>query len=171
MVWHCKTPAEWGAQCKKPCNATQDTIDAASGDLSRDAGELDAMTVSFSRLPPTPRTPHRTAPARADRSAYHESDLTTLGRHPPLPLAGPSLRRQTLQLLGREREVDWVAKSLRQHGTTVVWGAPGEGKTSVAMEAACRLQEANELLLAVVIDLKGVQCAGPPECMQFTWFW
>ena len=76
---------------------------------------------------------------------------------PLVPLLGSPLRRAAIQLVGRKLDVEWVEKRLRRHGTAVVWGGPGEGKTSVAMEAACRLQEAGELLLAVVIDMNGAR--------------
>ena len=132
-------------------DAAQDVTDAANAAFGELADELDAITVSL--LPPPPA--QSTTAAEADHSACWDAHRGTQGTRPPPPLPAPMLRRQAQQLIGRRREVDWVASSLRRHGTTIVWGAPGEGKTSVAMEAACQLQEAGELLFAVVIDMKG----------------
>ena len=44
-------------------------------------------------------------------------------------------------LFGREDEVQQVVDSLTRHRAAVVWGGPGEGKSSIAMEAACQLWE------------------------------
>ena len=76
---------------------------------------------------------------------------------PPFPSLGSAPRRSALQLIGREPDVAWVTGWLQRRGTAFVWGGPGEGKTSVAMEAACRLQEDGLLLDAVVIDMNGVR--------------
>ncbi len=69
------------------------------------------------------------------------------------------LCRNTRNLIGREQQVSAVLESLRQHGAAVIWGSPGEGKTSVAAEAGCRLQEdvSAAIKLSVVIDLNGVR--------------
>ena len=52
-----------------------------------------------------------------------------------------TLSRTTDSLVGREAEVKVVLASLRQHGAAIIWGGPGEGKTTVAMEAAARLHD------------------------------
>ena len=71
---------------------------------------------------------------------------------------GPSvwtLSCTTDSLVGREAEVKVVLASLRQHGAAVIWGGPGEGKTTVAMEAAARLRELEPALSAVEVDMQG----------------
>jgi len=45
-----------------------------------------------------------------------------------------TLTRMTEDLVGREADVTAVLDSLRK-GAAVIWGGPGEGKTTVAMEA------------------------------------
>ena len=68
-----------------------------------------------------------------------------------------SLFRSTRNLVGREREVQAVSQSLRQHGVAVIWGSPGEGKTAVAAEAGCRLLEdaSAGIRVSAVLDLRG----------------
>ena len=44
-------------------------------------------------------------------------------------------------LVGRDEEVQWLMDTLKARKTVVVWGGPGEGKSAVAAEAACRLWE------------------------------
>ena len=68
-----------------------------------------------------------------------------------------SLCRNTRHLVGREQQVTAVQKSLQQRGAAVIWGSPGEGKTAVAAEAGCRLQEDAGacIRLSVVLDMKG----------------
>ena len=69
-----------------------------------------------------------------------------------------SLCRTTRNLRGREQQVEAVLGSLHRHGAAVIWGSPGEGKTAIATEAGCRLQEdpAAAISLSVVIDMNGV---------------
>ena len=47
-------------------------------------------------------------------------------------------------LLGREAEVQQVMDSLTKHHAAVIWAGPGEGKSSLAREAGCRLWEAEK---------------------------
>ena len=71
-----------------------------------------------------------------------------------------SLYRTTRKLVGREEQVNAVLESLREHGAAIVWGSPGEGKTAVAAEAGCRLQEdaSAAVSLSVTIDMSSA-CA------------
>ncbi len=66
-----------------------------------------------------------------------------------------TVTRETHQFVGRTEEVSSVLESVRKHGAAVIWGGPGEGKTTIAKEAACRLQEDGSLRLTVVIDMQG----------------
>ena len=56
------------------------------------------------------------------------------------------LHRVAQPLLGRDAEVQHVMDSLLKHHAAVIWGGPGEGKSSIAMEAGCRLWEADRSL-------------------------
>ena len=56
------------------------------------------------------------------------------------------LHRIAQPLLGREAEVQQVLKCLLEHHAAVIWGGPGEGKSSIAMEAGCRLWDAEKCL-------------------------
>ena len=56
------------------------------------------------------------------------------------------LHRIAQPLLGREEEVQAVMSNLLEHHAAVVWGGPGEGKSSIAMEAGCRLWDAEKCL-------------------------
>ena len=56
------------------------------------------------------------------------------------------LWRITGALVGRESEVQQVINSLDRHRAAVIWGGPGEGKTSIAMEASCRLWDTSKCL-------------------------
>ena len=64
---------------------------------------------------------------------------------------------RTQNLVGREQQVAAVLGSLHTHGAAVVWGSPGEGKTAVATEAGCRLQNdvTANICLSVIIDING----------------
>ena len=73
------------------------------------------------------------------------------GRRPALW----TLSRTTNSLVGREAEVEAVLASLRQQGAAVVWGGPGEGKTTIAMEAAARLRGLEPALSAFEVDMRG----------------
>ena len=43
---------------------------------------------------------------------------------------------------------------LRADRAVVLWGGSGEGKTTVAREAACRMQETGNLVLSVALDMR-----------------
>ena len=73
------------------------------------------------------------------------------GRRPALW----TIDRMTNSLIGREGDVQLVLKSLRQHGAAVIWGGPGEGKTTIAMEAAARLRASEPDLSAFQVDMRG----------------
>jgi hypothetical protein len=77
-----------------------------------------------------------------------------------------SLSRTTNTLLGREREVSLMLRSLQMHGSAVIRGGPGEGKTSIAMEAAAQLHVAEPNLSAFELDMRGecaaTMCGGLP---------
>ena len=81
--------------------------------------------------------------------------VRTQGRLPALW----TLRRTTDSLVGRDDEVEAVLTSLRQHGAAVIWGGPGEGKTTVAMDAAARLHVDEPALSAFKIDMRGERAA------------
>ena len=49
------------------------------------------------------------------------------------------LLRSQHPLFGREGDVQQVKASLEQYRAAVIWGGPGEGKSSIAMEAGCQL--------------------------------
>ena len=49
------------------------------------------------------------------------------------------LSRMPHPLFGRESDVQQVKDSLQHHRAAVIWGGPGEGKSSIAMEAGCQL--------------------------------
>ena len=65
-----------------------------------------------------------------------------------------TLTRTTTNLVGREADVTAVLDSLRK-GAAVIWGGPGEGKTTVAMEAAARLHKEEPNLNGFVLDMQG----------------
>ena len=56
------------------------------------------------------------------------------------------LHRIAQPLLGREEEVQQVLDCLLKHHAAIIWGGPGEGKSSIAMEAGCRLWDADKCL-------------------------
>ena len=58
-------------------------------------------------------------------------------------------------VVGREREIEAVLASLRQHGAAVIWGGPGEGKATVAAQAAERLFREKSALSAYELDMRG----------------
>ena len=62
---------------------------------------------------------------------------------PEVPM---QLCRLAMPLFCREDEVQLVVQSLLEHSAAVIWGGPGEGKSSVAMEAGCRLWESGTCL-------------------------
>ncbi len=63
----------------------------------------------------------------------------------------------TKPIIGREAEVERVLDSLRQHNAAVIWGGAGEGKTTIAMEAAARLRVEEPYLSAFGLDMQGVR--------------
>lgn len=78
-------------------------------------------------------------------------------RPKPQLLIPMQLSRNPHPLVGREREVQRVVQSLQLHRAAVVWGGPGEGKSSIATEAGCRLWAANECLGGCFsLDLAGM---------------
>ena len=71
------------------------------------------------------------------------------------------LHRMKGKLVGREAEVVEVLSKLRDpsKGAAIVRGGPGEGKSMVAMEAARRLWESDEILGGGFgVDLQGTCC-------------
>ena len=92
-------------------------------------------------------------------------ELKRLGRVAPTYMLSYSRRpvawmvsRTTNTLVGREADVQLVRESLQQHGTVVIWGAPGAGKTAVAMEAAAQLRQIMPALCAFELDMRGEHC-------------
>ena len=77
-----------------------------------------------------------------------------------------TLSRTTNSLVGRDSEVDLVLDSLRQHGAAAVWGGPGEGKTTIAMEAAARLHLDEPNLNGFVLDMRGQRAACVGNCLS-----
>ena len=72
---------------------------------------------------------------------------------PEVPM---QLWRLATPLLSREEEVQLVLRSLLEHSAAVIWGGPGEGKSSIAMEAGCRLWESGKCLGGCFqVDLNG----------------
>ena len=72
---------------------------------------------------------------------------------PEVPM---QLWRLAAPLLCREKEVQQVLRSLLEHSAAVIWGGPGEGKSSIAMEAGCRLWESGKCLGGCFqVDLNG----------------
>ena len=67
-----------------------------------------------------------------------------------------TLTRMTEDLVGREDDVTVILDSLRK-GAAVIWGGPGEGNTTVAMEAAARLRAEEQNLNGFVLDMQGEQ--------------
>jgi len=61
--------------------------------------------------------------------------------------------------LGREQEVKAVLASLKQHSAAFIWAGPGEGKTTIAMEAAEQLRSHKEHSSAFEIDMQGESSA------------
>ena len=96
--------------------------------------------------------------------AWWHAGLLPKGRQARTLLEVPmQLRRIAQPLLGRDAEVEQVIGSLKEHGAAVVWGGPGEGKSSVAMEAACRLWDAEPCLGGCfLVNCVGAQVAGLP---------
>ena len=103
------------------------------------------------------KSPKQLVTAVVDRV---EEKLKALGRVPSGFVRGArsvawTLSRMTTALVGRETEVQDVLASLRQHGAAVIWGGPGEGKSTIAMEAAARLHADNSVLGAFELDMRG----------------
>ena len=105
-----------------------------------------------------PRSPTQLADAIVERVL---EKLKVLGRVQPdytwIRGRRPSvwtLSRTTDSLVGREEDVAAVLDSLRQ-GAAFVWGGPGEGKTTVAMEAAARLHDEEPSLNGFELDMRG----------------
>ena len=63
-----------------------------------------------------------------------------------LPLVPPVfVWRQTRHLVGRDQEISDLKKAVLEARTAVVWGGPGEGKSTVAAEVALQLHESGQL--------------------------
>ena len=73
-----------------------------------------------------------------------------------------TLSRGTTAMIGREAEVSWAVASLQQHGAALIWGGPGEGKLTVAMDAAARLRADEPHLHAFRLDMRG-EAGIPPS--------
>ena len=72
---------------------------------------------------------------------------------PEVPM---QLWRLATPLVCREEAVQRIVQSLLEHSAAVIWGGPGEGKSSVAMEAGCRLWESGKCLGGCFqVDLNG----------------
>ena len=91
-------------------------------------------------------------------------ELKARGRVSPAYLLTQSHRpvawrisQTTKTLVGREADVQLVLNSLKQHSAAVVWGGPGEGKTTVAMEAAEQLRGEKLDLSAFELDMQGAR--------------
>ena len=65
------------------------------------------------------------------------------------------VNRTTRPLVGRDADVQLVLGSLQQHGAAVIWGGPGEGKTTIAMEAAAQLRILRPTLSAFELNMQG----------------
>lgn len=65
-------------------------------------------------------------------------------------------RSTRIPLVGRDTELGEVLSSLHKHGAAVLWAGPGEGKSALALEAACREWEAGRCLGGCLsVDMKG----------------
>ena len=105
------------------------------------------------------KSPTHLANEVVDRVLYK---LQELGRVSPAYLLSQSRRPVAWMVstttdtpVGREAEVQQVLESLKQHGAAVVWGGPGEGKTTIAMEAAKQLRGQELELSAFELDMQG----------------
>ena len=86
--------------------------------------------------------------------------LEDLGHVPPTLSLGDrpavwTLSRTTDVMIGRAAEVNMVVASLRQHGAALIWGGPGEGKSTLAMAAAALLRVDQPNLHAFRLDMRG----------------
>ncbi len=70
-----------------------------------------------------------------------------------------TLSRTTNALVGRRGEVQAALAGLLRHGAAVVWGGPGEGKKTVAMEAAAQLRAVEPGPFALALDMRGEHTA------------
>ena len=109
------------------------------------------------------KSPTQLADAIVDRV---EGKLKDLGRVPRDFVRRRGLRPVAWKLsckantvIGRRTEIKDVLASLRQHGAAVIWGGPGEGKSTIAMEAATQLRAAEERLSAFELDMQGERVA------------
>ena len=89
--------------------------------------------------------------------------MTSSVLHAAQPMPPTLIQRNTRNLMGREQQVAAVLGSLHRHGAAVIWGSPGEGKTALAAEAGCCLQEGAtaNIYLSVRLDMKGAEACGP----------
>jgi hypothetical protein len=124
---------------------------------------------SFCDIPQhNPRSPTQLADVIVERVLQHLKDLGRVprdftrrpGRHP----AAWTISRTTQTVIGRERDVEVVLKSLRRHGAAAIWGGPGEGKTTIAMEAAAQLRIDEPNLDAFTLDMRGKRAALVSGC-------
>ena len=115
-----------------------------------------------------PKSPTQLADVIVERVLQKLKDLGRVPRgfvrSPARRPAMWTLSQTTNSLVGREGEVEVVVASLRQHGSAVVWGGPGEGKTTIAMEAATRLRGHEPDLSAFELDMRGKQAAMMQTC-------
>ena len=77
--------------------------------------------------------------------------------HPAAAAPSPALTlcHEPSCIVGRRGEVAAVLAGLRGDTAVVVWGGSGEGKTTVAHEAARRMQEAGSLVLSAALNMHG----------------
>ena len=111
----------------------------------------------------SPRSPRRLADAIVGRVMPKLRDLRRVpsGLQVVLNDTAPvwTLSRTTNALVGRAIELEMVLASLRRHGAAVISGGPGEGKTTVAMQAAARLCAEEPGLTAFALDMRGLSAA------------
>ena len=153
--------APHSALCHQQLDALRVLLSSGHCNASR-AAEVQQLQSGLQRLSRRPGQPE--APATA--GGYDRPSCATEASAPGSRLehAAQSQRRDpaiwTLSraagaVVGREGEIKAVLTSLQQHGSAVIWGGPGEGKATVAMEAAARLRVDEPDLHAFALNMRG----------------